>query len=264
MLTEEVLANESSESLEQAGTANRKAFFIDRLKYIGLGLLMLVFFLGLGVGLKSCESSGKTNVAPDDLVGQVIKAPMDTMDFLGMVAMVGGVLGGFATIIYQFGRCMAGPPKSRQDPEATIRKYYGNCLPALGGFNSIGLDGYVCLLDVAKKEVGGLSDFKNYWGMVNKNIQKEIIDHFAPENFNQTSVSIDRVDLSDASDRIVNAKVLVKMEVKRQEQGTFAPTWHNLGEIYYTIRCQVGQVGDRWYIASNEWSGEFTGNSLDG
>jgi len=261
MLTAKILSNELPESLEQAGRTNRGAFFIERLTYMGLGLLMLVFFLGLGAGMKSCESSRRTNVHSNDLVGQVINAPMDTMDFLGVLALVGGVMGGFAIIMYQFGRCVVGPPKSKRSPEATIRKYYGNSLISAGGFKGVGLDGYVCLLDVAKKDVGTLSDFKNYWTSVNKEILKEITDHFAPKPFNQTSFSIESIDLSNETDHIVNGKVLVKIGVKCQTQGTFAPTWHSLGEVYYLIKCQVGQVGDRWYIGSNDWSAEFLGDS---
>ena len=264
MLTEEVLAAESPESLERAGAANRGAFMVERLKYIGLGVLLTVFMVGLAVGLRSCESSERTHADPDDLVGQVIEAPMDTMDTLGALAMVAGTGLGLVMVVYQLGRCVVGPPKSKRDPADTIRKFYGNCLPGAGGFDGVGLDGYVCLLDAAKKEVGSLTDFKEYWAEVNKEILKEIADHFAPKVFNQTAISIESVDVAAESDRIARAKARVKMVVKRQDQGTLGPTWHELGTVYYAIEGDVGQVGDRWYVGSNEWSGEFLGSSRGG
>ena len=264
MLTEETLAAESPESLERAGAANRGAFFIERLQYIGMGLLLIAFMVGIGVGLSSCESSERTHADPDDLVGQVIESPMDTMDFLGALAMVGGTGLGVVMVVYQLGRCVAGPPKSTRDPADTMRKFYGNCLPAAGGVGGVGLDGYVCLLDAAKKEIGALSDFKEYWAEVNKGILKEIAGHFAPKVFNQTAVSIEGVDIAAESDRIARGKARVKMVVKRQDQGTMGPTWHELGTVYYAVECDIGQVGDRWYVGSNEWSGEFLGSSRGG
>lgn len=264
MLTEEMLAAESPESLERAGAANRSAFFVERLKYMGFGLLLLGFMVGIGFGLNSCESSERTHADPDDLVGNVIEAPMDTMDTLGALAIVGGIAGGLITIVYQLVRCAAGPPKAKRDPEATIRKFYGNCIQAAGGFGGVGLDGYVCLLDAAKKKVGSLADFREYWETVNKGILKEIAEHFAPKLFNQTAVSIESVDIANESDRIAKGKARVKMDVKRQEQGAVAPTWHELGTVYYSVECDIGQVGDRWYVGSNTWSGEFLGSSRGG
>lgn len=259
MLTEEVLGRESQESLEGTGARNRRAYLLERVKYLGLGALAVVLFGLGGIAARSCSAPPRqaTGSEAPRLLQIILQAPGDTMDFLAAAAIVLGFALGTITIVYQLARTVAGPPKAPKKPAATVRKFYQNCLPGTGGFDSVGLDGYVCLLDVAKQEVGDFEGFREYWGDVNRGVGKELKEHFAPERFDTVTVRVENVDVKKGSRRIATGTAKLEMDVKRQDFGVGGTSWHELGTVTYRVDCELGKVGDRWYVATPTWTGEL-------
>ena len=244
MLTEAILNEESQSFLESASERHGSVFRKARIKGVLGGLVVSIVASGF-LGLLSAD---KDHAFGGAVIGFLIGVPI---------------------IFYQLYRLIIGLPRAETTPEATVKRYLSYCV--LPGSQMVadvpaGVEGYTYLLNIAQKEMGDIESFQKYWQEMNYSIRKELRDQveYYDDKLLATDI-IEDITVQHSGERVAHCIVTLKVEVgwTNGKLATEGLKMGRLGLVFYQIECELGKVGDRWYLASGKWNGVVT-NVLKG
>ena len=192
MLTEEILNTEPPSNLEDSDTQHGKVFRKERYQ----GLAGSLLFNALGAGIFALMGAGKGRALLGAELGSLFGIPVN---------------------LYFVYRWLAGPPHAESTPEATVKRYLHYCLFAglQGGHDTVGMEGFLFLLCIARQHYADVEAFKKYWQETNCSIRKELRDKF---NFQGgellASHVVDKIDVNYQGQRIANCSVTISMPLR--------------------------------------------------
>lgn len=235
-LTEAELETESATSLESVGRTLYWTFLRERSKWMALGALIAALSSG-GVWVLNLPShdSGKLR------------------EELATTLLTVGCAIGIGMIVYQTRRCFKGPPLSPKQPDAAVRQFLTNCIRRRFGAGAPGVDGYVCLLNSAKIDIGSIQQFKDYWKSMHRHLQKEACIRFglAGGLYDHVLTEIGSIHVSHHGPKLATARTTLVMAVMNRPKTSLDD--RQVGTVEHSVEYDLEQVGDRWYLKSGRW-----------
>jgi hypothetical protein len=157
-----------------------------------------------------------------------LEGPMGNAVKPGLLICVIGIIWGFFMLSKLTARAFRGLPKAGESAQETIKRYYGSCL------NGEYVDGFVCLLDAAKKKFGSWQDFTAYWAREASQVDTKNLGR-ATTPWTVQSIKIFR----DGEEGATSSFEIVR---------TYKP-----GLFRVQLRRGIQRVGARWYLTDGSW-----------
>jgi hypothetical protein len=246
------LTGETAESLERGSPEARSAFFKHYVRTLSVGV---AGFLGCVVAL------GVVIAYWSALWRWFNTASFGGLLFILLLVCVSGAA--FAALMTSMYACVQlghGPPKAPGTPEEAISLFIIHCLP----FEHMSVmrlsahsEGYLLLVDGAKREARSFANFQAYWTGVRTRLLEE-----ARERLTVKDVQLIRCwpkEVKPAGEEqgmlVYEAYVLVRGYVVKSRANAIEE--EPVGMVCFRDRFSVAEVDGRWYLTSPYWSGEL-------
>jgi hypothetical protein len=120
------------------------------------------------------------------------------------------------------------------------------------------MDGYVLLLGIAHRQFqNSVRFFEEYWLDANYAIQREVAGRL---EYDRDDLALSRTIATGSvqyrGENIANCLALVSFAAKLKHQspvGLRGRKQYQIGEVRYQLECELGKVGDAWYVSTSKW-----------